>query len=94
MSNRQLSRRHKTVHRIYGGHLNHKVVRERIVRAFLIEEQKIVKKVSEEGHLGFHITVACVACCAAEQSHPLACYPDYGCLMRLGTFLLACCGLA
>ena len=41
----QLSRRHKTVNRIYGGHLDHKVVRERIIRAFLIEEQKIVKKV-------------------------------------------------
>ncbi|KAK9846460.1 hypothetical protein WJX81_004328 [Elliptochloris bilobata] len=45
MSNKRLSRRHKTVHRIYGGHLDHKVVRERIIRAFLIEEQKIVKKV-------------------------------------------------
>ena len=53
MSNRQLSRRHKTVHRIYGGHLDHKVVRERIVRAFLIEEQKIVKKVGLGTHLGF-----------------------------------------
>lgn len=42
----KLSKRHKTVNRIYGGHLDHKVVRERIVRAFLIEEQKIVKKVS------------------------------------------------
>ncbi len=45
MSNKRLSRKHKTVHRIYGGHLDHKVVRERIIRAFLIEEQKIVKKV-------------------------------------------------
>ena len=74
MSNRQLSRRHKTVHRIYGGHLDHKVVRERIVRAFLIEEQKIVKKVSKEGHLGFHIPVACAACCAAEP-HPSGMLP-------------------
>lgn len=31
--------------RAYGGHLAASVVRERIVRAFLIEEQKIVKKV-------------------------------------------------
>lgn len=41
----QISKKNKTVHRIYGGHLSHSVVRERIVRAFLIEEQKIVKKV-------------------------------------------------
>jgi hypothetical protein len=30
---------------VYGGQLSHSVVRERIVRAFLIEEQKIVKRV-------------------------------------------------
>jgi len=41
----KLSRRQKSISRIYGGHLDHKVVRERIVRAFLVEEQKIVKKV-------------------------------------------------
>ncbi len=45
MSNKRMPKRQKTVHRIYGGHLDHKVVRERIIRAFLIEEQKIVKKV-------------------------------------------------
>lgn len=45
LSAKRLARRHKTVNRIYGGHLSHAVVRERIVRAFLIEEQKIVKKV-------------------------------------------------
>lgn len=44
-SNKRVSRRYKTVHRAYGGHLAHSVVKERIVRAFLIEEQKIVKKV-------------------------------------------------
>ena len=38
-------KRTKTVRRAYGGHLAHSVVRERIVRAFLVEEQKIVKKV-------------------------------------------------
>eukprot|EP00878_Enallax_costatus_P000077 GHUV01000103.1.p1 GENE.GHUV01000103.1~~GHUV01000103.1.p1 ORF type:complete len:119 (+),score=37.25 GHUV01000103.1:107-463(+) len=43
--NKRLAKRHKSVNRIYGGHLSHAVVRERIVRAFLIEEQKIVKKV-------------------------------------------------
>jgi large subunit ribosomal protein L34e len=45
VSAKRLAKRHKTVNRIYGGHLSHAVVRERIVRAFLIEEQKIVKKV-------------------------------------------------
>jgi len=39
-----LSRRHKMVNRAYGGVLCHKCVKERIVRAFLIEEQKIVVK--------------------------------------------------
>ena len=35
---------HKLI-RAYGGVLSHKAVREKIVRAFLIEEQKIVMKV-------------------------------------------------
>jgi large subunit ribosomal protein L34e len=38
-------RRAKTVNRAYGGHLAAGVVKERIVRAFLVEEQKIVKRV-------------------------------------------------
>ena len=37
--------RKKTVKRAYGGVLCHKCVKEKIVRAFLIEEQKIVVKV-------------------------------------------------
>lgn len=41
----RISKRQKRINRIYGGCLSHKVVRERIVRAFLVEEQKIVKKV-------------------------------------------------
>lgn len=44
-SNKRMSKRQKTVNRVYGGCLSHGVVRERIVRAFLLEEQKIVKKV-------------------------------------------------
>lgn len=44
-SDKRMSKRQKTVNRIYGGCLSHKVVRERIMRAFLVEEQKIVKKV-------------------------------------------------
>jgi large subunit ribosomal protein L34e len=35
----------KRVNRPYGGVLSYDLVRERIIRAFLIEEQKIVKKV-------------------------------------------------
>lgn len=35
----------KTVSRAYGGVLSHDQVRDRIVRAFLMEEQRIVKKV-------------------------------------------------
>merc|ERR1711890_2130 len=41
----RVSLRHKEVSRAYGGVLSHKAVREKIVRAFLIEEQKIVMKV-------------------------------------------------
>ncbi|KAL8269026.1 hypothetical protein R6Q59_002824 [Mikania micrantha] len=35
----------RTVNRAYGGVLSAGAVRERIIRAFLVEEQKIVKKV-------------------------------------------------
>lgn len=41
----RMCRRKKMVKRAYGGVLCHKCVKERIVRAFLIEEQKIVVKV-------------------------------------------------
>ncbi|KAM7473852.1 hypothetical protein LguiB_021095 [Lonicera macranthoides] len=41
----RLSRNRRTVNRAYGGVLSGGVVRERIIRAFLVEEQKIVKKV-------------------------------------------------
>ena len=40
----RISKRQKTVTRAYGGSRCGKCVRERIVRAFLIEEQNIVKK--------------------------------------------------
>lgn len=43
----RISKRQKTVARTYGGVLCHQCVRERIVRAFLIEEQKIVKVLSK-----------------------------------------------
>jgi large subunit ribosomal protein L34e len=42
------SRPKKTVQRAYGGSRCANCVRDRIVRAFLIEEQKIVKKVLKE----------------------------------------------
>ncbi|KAF4375971.1 hypothetical protein F8388_010133 [Cannabis sativa] len=41
----RLSRNRRTVNRAYGGVLSGRAVRERIIRAFLVEEQKIVKKV-------------------------------------------------
>lgn len=41
-------KREKTVSRAYGGSRCHKCVRNRIVRAFLVEEQKISKKVLAE----------------------------------------------
>lgn len=42
------SKAQKTVRRAYGGSRCGNCVRDRIVRAFLIEEQKIVKKVLKE----------------------------------------------
>jgi hypothetical protein len=51
----------KTVHRAYGGHLAAGVVRERIVRAFLVEEQKIVKKVRRGGGLPGRAVSNCLA---------------------------------
>ncbi|KAJ1267351.1 hypothetical protein BS78_07G049300 [Paspalum vaginatum] len=41
----RLPRNQRTVNRPYGGVLSGTAVRERIIRAFLVEEQKIVKKV-------------------------------------------------
>ncbi|CAK9309027.1 unnamed protein product [Citrullus colocynthis] len=41
----RLARNRRTVNRAYGGVLSGSAVRERIIRAFLVEEQKIVKKV-------------------------------------------------
>ncbi|CAG5094817.1 Oidioi.mRNA.OKI2018_I69.XSR.g13889.t1.cds [Oikopleura dioica] len=41
----KLSRRQKTVSRAYGGTLSGGAVRSRIVRAFLVDEQKMVVKI-------------------------------------------------
>lgn len=41
----RMSKSKKTVHRAYGGVLSGGAVRDRIVRAFLVSEQQIVKKV-------------------------------------------------
>ncbi len=38
-----LKKSSKSVNRIYGGHLSHVAVRERIVRAFLCEEARNAK---------------------------------------------------
>ncbi len=40
-----MTKRHKTVSRIYGGCLSANAVKERIVRAFLLEEQQIANKI-------------------------------------------------
>mmetsp|Transcript_41195 Transcript_41195/g.109975 ORF Transcript_41195/g.109975 Transcript_41195/m.109975 type:complete len:150 (-) Transcript_41195:169-618(-) len=45
---KNVHKREKTVKRAYGGSLCGKAVRDRILRAFLIEEQKIVKKIESE----------------------------------------------
>merc|ERR1711942_16596 len=42
---KNMPKRHKRVSRAYGGNLCAAAVRERIIRAFLIEEQKIVVRV-------------------------------------------------
>lgn len=42
------SKRERTVSRCYGGSTCHACVRQRIMRAFLLEEQKAVKKVLAE----------------------------------------------
>ncbi|MCJ1311066.1 60S ribosomal protein L34 [Agyrium rufum] len=44
----QISKPQKTVSRAYGGSRCSNCVKDRVVRAFLIEEQKIVKKVLKE----------------------------------------------
>ncbi|XP_005186523.1 large ribosomal subunit protein eL34 [Musca domestica] len=44
----RMSKRLKTVARTYGGVLCHRCLRERIIRAFLIEEQKIVKALKSQ----------------------------------------------
>ncbi|KAK8790092.1 hypothetical protein WA588_000260 [Blastocystis sp. NMH] len=43
---RRIPASQRSVTRAYGGNLCHKCVHDRILRAFLIEEQKIVKKVA------------------------------------------------
>lgn len=48
-SSARLSKSKKTVHRAYGGVLSGGAVRDRVVRAFLVDEQKIVKKVRRCG---------------------------------------------
>ncbi|KAG5490265.1 hypothetical protein JKF63_06619 [Porcisia hertigi] len=45
---RLASRHEKSVSRAYGGVLSHDQVRDRVVRAFLVEEQRIVKQALKE----------------------------------------------
>ncbi|KAI5481586.1 hypothetical protein MNV49_002812 [Pseudohyphozyma bogoriensis] len=48
----QISKRQKTVQRAYGGSRCATCVRDRIVRSFLVEEAKIVKKVIKSQSAG------------------------------------------
>jgi large subunit ribosomal protein L34e len=43
---RRMNKRSRTVSRAYGGTKSHDEVRNRIVRAFLVEEVKLIKKLS------------------------------------------------
>lgn len=45
---KRTAKRERTVSRCYGGSMCHRCVKQRIVRAFLLEEQKAVKKVLAE----------------------------------------------
>ena len=45
---RRLTHQQRTVNRPYGGVLSHRTVRDRIVRAFLIEEVKLMKRMKGE----------------------------------------------
>ena len=45
---RRLNHNQRTVSRPYGGVLSHKTVRDRIVRAFLIEEVKLMKRLMKD----------------------------------------------
>jgi large subunit ribosomal protein L34e len=49
---RRTSKRERKVSRVYGGSCCHKCVQQRIIRAFLLEEQKAVKKVMAERSSG------------------------------------------
>merc|ERR1712156_518895 len=49
---KRLSLRHKKGFRAYGGVLSHKAVREKIVRAFLIEEQKLCNLLMRDQQVG------------------------------------------
>lgn len=43
-----ISKTKKTVSRAYGGSVSANAVKEKIIRAFLVEEQKVVKRVLKE----------------------------------------------
>ena len=45
---RRLNKRQRTVNRAYGGSKSHTEVRNRIVRAFLVEEAKLVKRIMQQ----------------------------------------------
>jgi len=44
----RINRKDRTISRAYGGVLTHSVVKDRIIRAFLSEEVKVIKKKMQE----------------------------------------------
>jgi hypothetical protein len=63
---KRLSKHERTVNRAYGGSRCAACVRERILRAFIIEEQKIVKKVLAEKRKGKPAAAAAPAAAPAK----------------------------
>lgn len=63
----RVSKRQKTVNRAYGGSRCHCCVRDRILRAFLLEEQKIVKKVLKSKAAGVAAEKPAAAVATAEK---------------------------
>jgi hypothetical protein len=69
---RRLSSHERTVNRAYGGSRCAACVRERIMRAFIIEEQKIVKKVLAEKRKAAPKAAAPAAPAATKAAAPKA----------------------
>lgn len=76
----QVSKRVKTVQRAYGGSRCANCVRERIVRAFLVEEAKIVKRVRSDSLLSSSVAPSAKFChlFRTQDSEPGTWFPTTG----------------